>query len=527
MNLRKLLLIIPAFLILLGSCKNIPDHTKYIPEDAMAVVAINTKELSKDVAWSVLKGTDLFKKLDKKKRDSSDGFRFERSGIDILNTSFLYVRSDARYGNKYSPGMQKVLLVPLKSAKEFEAEMKRILPNKEIQEVDGRKVLEISYSGNAIWTKDLLVITDKAYNMSDDDYKTIVNEIFNVKTSLGANKKFKALQAENHDIYAWINYETFGKLMMDNAMGRGGVGAILGSLANTEKMMKGAIATVGVNFEDGKIVSNVKYYPSAEMKGIYEDMYQKPDAAFMDLLPKDNMNGIMATKISPDATMKLIDKMGVKGILNLELGKMDLSIEDILASIKGDIVVSVNNFRSVQKDNPMAAYYPDLALEPYYTYDMDVVFGMKLNDKATLQKVITLMGSSLDSIDENTYYAIQREDTICIKLTNDYLVVSNNISSANGFVNGTFKGGNQSEGYKYVANKEYGMFVDLHSFLDQVRASGRDSASTVAVKQLFKDVKMGASGMNKDASEGEMEITFQDQNENSLLQLINFFGQID
>ena len=525
MNLRKLLLIIPAFLLLLGSCKNIPDHTKYIPEDAMAVVAINTKELSKDVAWSVLKGTDLFKKIQQKKRDSSDGFRFEKSGIDILNTSFLYTRMDARYGNQYRPGMQKVLLVPLKSAKDFEAEMKRIFPNKQIEEVDGRKVLEISHTGNAIWTKDILIITDKAYNMSDEDYKTVINEIFNVKKSLGSDKKFKALQAENHDIYAWINYETLGKLMMDNSLGMGGAGAILGSLAATEKMLKGTIATIGVDFEDGEIVANVKYYPSNEMKDLYKDMYRKPDAAFLDMLPKDNINGITAMSISPDGMLKYIDKMGVKGMLNLELAKQDLSVEDLLSSFTGDIVISVNNFRSVQKPNPMAAYYPEEDLKPYYDYEMDFVYGMKLKNKATIQKVLALTKGMADSVDENTYYIKDRTDTICLKLTNEYLVVSNNISVANGFVNGSYKGGNQGEAYKYVANADFGAFVDIQSFLQQVR--GSDSAKMAMVQGLFKDLKMKSSGIDKDVSEGEMRLTFQNQKENSLLQLINFFGQID
>lgn len=523
MNLKKLLLLVPVFLLMLGSCKNVPDHTKYIPEDAATVIGINTKQLTKDVAWNVLKDSELFKKMKGRSKDSTDGFQFDKSGIDITNTSYFYVRPDARYGSKYRAGTQVVALIPLKSKADWEAEMKRVNPNKEIKDVDGRRQMQLDGSATAIWKDDILVITSKSYKLSDDQFADVIKEIFDVKKSLSGNKKFKALMAENNDISVFVNYEIFGNQMMDNDVT--GAGAVLKGLAMSDKLFKGAVATAGINFEDGEIVANALYYPSDEMKDISKDMYQKADPAFLNMLPKENTNAVTAMNFAPEAMLKMIDKLGVKGLLNLELGKQGLTVDDILNSFTGDVVASVNNFRSVEKPNPYAAYYTDEPAPPYYDYEMDFVFAMKLKDKTTLQKLIALGKGVIDSLDATTYMVKQGGDTVCIKLNDEYLVVSNKMSTVSAFINGDYKSGNKSDGFKFVESADAGIYIDIQSFLNQVK--GREMKEMAMVQQLLKDFRVKSSVDGGDASKAEAKLTFQNQKENSLLQLINLLGQID
>lgn len=524
MNLKKLVLLIPVLVIMLGSCNNVPDHSKYIPEDAGTVVSINTKELTKDVAWSVFKGSELYKKMKGRKADTSDGFKFDKSGIDILNTSYFYVKPDARYGSKYRSGTQMVALIPLKSETDWEAEMKRLNPNKTIEEVDGRKQLMLNSSTIAIWKKDLLVITSKSYNMSDEDFKDAVKDIFSNSKSLGSNKKFKDLQAEHHDISVFINYEIFSKQMMDQA--GSGMGMLTG-LTMYEKLFKDAVATAGIDFEDGKIVASSHYYPSKEMEDISKDFYKKVDKDFLDHLPKDNTNAIAGLAFSPEGLLKMIDLMGVKGLINSQLGKQGLSVEEVAGAFTGDIVVSVNNFRSVEKPNPYAAYYSsDEPLAPYYGYEADYLYAMKLKDKSVLQKVANIGGGGmLDTIDNETYQIASGSDTVAIILNDNFLVVSNRIGVAKAFANGDYKGGSKSEGFKYVENADLGAYVDIKSMLGQVK--GKDEKKLKMVQGLLNDFRMQATGMNGSASESNAMLTFQNEEENSLLQIINVLGQID
>lgn len=524
MNLKKLVLLIPVLIIMLGSCKNVPDHSKYIPEDAGTVVSINTKELTKDVAWSVFKGSELFKKMKGRKKDTADGFKFDKSGIDILNTSYFYVRPDARFGGKYKSGTQMVALIPLKSEADWETEMKRLNPNKTIEEVDGRKQLQLNSSMVAIWGKGLLAITSKYYNMSDEDFKDAVKDIFTSSKSLGSNKKFKDLQAEHHDISVFINYEVFSKQMMDQA--GGGFGLLTG-LTMYDKLFKGAIATAGIDFEDGKVVASSHYYPSKEMEDISKDFYKKVDKDFLDRLPKENTNAIAGMAFSPEGLLKMIDLMGVKGLINSQLGKQNLSVEEVAGAFTGDMVISVNNFTSVEKPNPYAAYYSDDETPPpYYDYEADYLYAMKLKDKSVLQKVANIGGGGmLDTIDNETYQIATGSDTITMILNDNFLVVSNRLPVAKAFASGDYKGGNKSDGYKYVENADLGAYVDIKSMLGQMK--GKDEKELKLVKGLLNDFKMQATGMSGNSSESNAVLTFQNENENSLLQIINVLGQID
>ena len=64
MNFRSLylFLMIPA-LLFMSACHHTPDHAKYIPKDALMVAEVNTKELSKKIAWSMITGSNLWDKL--------------------------------------------------------------------------------------------------------------------------------------------------------------------------------------------------------------------------------------------------------------------------------------------------------------------------------------------------------------------------------------------------------------------------------------------------------------------------------
>ena len=92
MNFRSrfVYFLFPA-LLLLSACHRTPDHAKYIPKDALMVAEINTKELSKKIAWSMITGSNLWDKIkgSKSKEDSAKQSEFIKN---MQEAGIVFVR---------------------------------------------------------------------------------------------------------------------------------------------------------------------------------------------------------------------------------------------------------------------------------------------------------------------------------------------------------------------------------------------------------------------------------------------------
>src|ERR1700761_4557466 len=84
---------------LLGACNAVPDQTRYIPKDALAVAGINLKGLSKKIAWNVITGSKLYKEMQARipEKNTKDAMNsIEKAGIDFSSTLYVYVKTDTR-----------------------------------------------------------------------------------------------------------------------------------------------------------------------------------------------------------------------------------------------------------------------------------------------------------------------------------------------------------------------------------------------------------------------------------------------
>src|ERR1043165_1793139 len=98
-GVRRFIFILIA-VALLAACRKVPDNARYIPSDAVAVVGINLKSLSKKIAWNLITGSKLFKEIQKRVPDKKAGDAvggIENAGFDVANTFYVYTRADNRF----------------------------------------------------------------------------------------------------------------------------------------------------------------------------------------------------------------------------------------------------------------------------------------------------------------------------------------------------------------------------------------------------------------------------------------------
>src|ERR1700744_5330666 len=120
---KRITLVLLVVAGLFSACSNIPNHAQYIPKDAIGVVGINLRGLSKKIAWNVITGSKLFKEMQSRipEQNTKDAMSsIEKSGIDFSNTLYVYVKTDTRLkGSNRITG-----LVPLTDAGQWEAYVK-------------------------------------------------------------------------------------------------------------------------------------------------------------------------------------------------------------------------------------------------------------------------------------------------------------------------------------------------------------------------------------------------------------------
>ncbi|MCW3122735.1 MAG: hypothetical protein JWQ38_2227, partial [Flavipsychrobacter sp.] len=336
----------------LTACNKIPDHARYIPKDAVAVISVNLRSLSKKVAWNMITGSKLFKEMQKRipEKSTKDAMQgIENAGIDALNSFYVYVKTDARF----TAGNRVTGLVPLADEAKWEAYMKSVFPQVVVKQVGDRKEASLGTDMYIGWNKNLLIImntmapaavTDSpGTEVNTPDLATVSAEMGNAfgiakENSVINNKHFSKLQTEGHDMTFWLNYD---QLMSQYS---GDMAQKMG-MSLSGALWKDAAFTAGFDFKKGKITGDMRYYMSDDMKEIGKELgATNADKEMLERLPSQNMDMLMALHLSPKGIKTLLDKTGLLGLVNVGLSTQGMSVDNVLDAFTGDMAVVMNDF---------------------------------------------------------------------------------------------------------------------------------------------------------------------------------------
>jgi hypothetical protein len=209
------------------------------------------------------------------------------------------------------------------------------------------------------------------------DLGTTCKSLFNLSAgnSLGENEKFTELVKKTADIHFWMNAEELNK----------GNLALPGmAMMNINKLYEGNITTAAINFENGKILMDVKSYASKEITALYKKYGGKNiDEDMIKRLPSKDVAAVFAMSFKPEGIKEFLKVLGVDGYANMGLAFAGFSLDDFIKANKGDILVAITDLK--KKPVIIDSVVTDTAngiLQP------DVIFASSVADKESFNLLI-------------------------------------------------------------------------------------------------------------------------------------------
>jgi hypothetical protein len=308
-----LLACIAAALLILASCSKTNIQGKFIPKDVQIVMHINGASLSEKLPWDEIKQTQFFKET----YNDTDVPAFIKKIVDNPENSGINIKGDLIFfGIKDETGGYFCIEGDIKDAAKFDAFNKDAI-EKGTKSEEG----EIKYIANnpivAGWNKEKFVYVIDMPNFSGYDYygkkeklnprdiSATCKSIFALKedNSLAKDEKFTALMKEKGDVHFWLNAEAlYGEMS-------GFPGGML--MPNMNKLYAGTRTTATLNFENGKIIADAKYYASKDLSSIYKK-YEGNDINedMIKRIPTKDIAALIAINYKPEAIKKIIELTG-------------------------------------------------------------------------------------------------------------------------------------------------------------------------------------------------------------------------
>jgi hypothetical protein len=534
---RFLVLLLAPALLLLASCHKVPDHAKYIPNNAKAVISVNLKALARKVAWSKITGSPLLDSLEARMKQAGgtgDLKDMEHTGVRLNTTLYAFVPGSTPASASSIPAMTAIL--PLENAGEWEGYLKKAFPASAI--VTKNDVREVRLGDNlfAAWDSEVAFMragyrAPGAYRMLPDSTeewaegmpdaaKTFgeLEGLFGIKKdeSVVKDKRFTALEKDGNDVSLWVNY--------DAAMEGKSPAGMMGGLGNG--LWQGSAMATGFNFEKGRIHSEMRYYTPEGLKEAYAELGKgSVPESMMRKASGQGLDAMLAWNLSPKGVRIMLEKIGLLGLANLGLAAQGLNTDDVLQAFSGDMLVAVNHFTVPLRTKDSATSRMTTA-----TPQFDYVVAMKLADREKFNKILSFLTGRqfLASAGSNTFMAPGSSSNVFV-VEGGYLVAAKTAGQARTFISGS---GHALP--KEVKDADHGgptsIYINAQSLMNGVAPGSfktpRELSAFNEMKKLFGSVSFGGGSFHGKyvGYEGKLELV--NKEENALVQLIDFASKM-
>jgi hypothetical protein len=162
--------------------------------------------------------------------------------------------------------------------------------------------------------------------------------------------------------------------------------------------------------------------------------------------------------------------------------------------------------------------------------DMKVLFATSVNDKASFEKMVTLIWDLSKQFRKGGDDEDNKDDAakagINYKLENNWFAVSNSAEYTDKFLAG---GNNKFAFTDKITGHPIGIYVDLQRILKFSGTMAPDSSSKVAIDEslkMWQDITAKGGDYKNKSIEFEFEINLVDKNTNSLKQLNQYIDKL-
>lgn len=538
--------------VILSGCSSIPDESKHIPRNAGIVLGINSRQVSQKLLTTGVTMDKLFSAL--QQRDTSNEAikawkDAESSGVDLTSNFFASVV----FNNKQS---YATVTGGLKDAGKFEAYLKQnggsaqktgkdftyawlqkdgaivgwtrstviyLLPfdmeavKKHKMSVPGLPTPAVQDSAGD--TEASFEATATAYIRPAGLISTAANEettwaaeldrLFHLKKdeSAGSIAAFQEMLKEGGDMTFFVHPE----LIYNNQPTMLPV--------NFKKLMTDCYVAGNVNFEPGKMMVNGRSYAGKELADIHKKYGNgEADLAMLEKYPSDNITGFVTLGFDLRMLGDVVKSTGADGFINLMMGQSGLTMDDVLAAFKGQIVFVSSDFKMGKQPQPYAPGDSTLKTSSKW------LFSMKVGDKAAFEKV---MGSAFVKNQfhkEGDQYVPNRVNGMALSINDKSVTAASDSVLLGQYQGGRGKAGLENGLAGKIKGNPLGAYISFEKIAknipdDQMNPKG--VAASIQLRDLLKDLQVVSYPFNDKRQESEIVLNFRNTQENSLAQLLN------
>ena len=514
-------------ILFLASCTKTNKQGRFIPKDAAVAVHVDGAALSAKLPWEEVKQNALFKEMYadttipvfvKKALDNSDN-----SGIDTKNDLLFFAQKDSVGGIVAFTGT-------IKDAEKFKLFMLDFTEGGSPSENEG--VSFISRSPMCVgWNKERFLLIVNApklgaanfmgrqgtndYSPKARDLLATCTNVFNLKesNSLGENEKFTALVKKTGDIHFWINNEEFSK--------NSGANFTL-SMTNINKLYEGSRTAVAVNFENGKILVDIKSYAGKELSELYKKYSGKNiDEEMIKRLPVKDVGAVFAMSFKPEGIKEFLKLLGVEGYANMGLAFAGFSLDDFIKANKGDLLIALTDLKQKEMNDSAVKMNTDTVTNfknPYF--EPNILFATSIGDKDAFNQLI----KAGDKLGKNL------PTSIPISYNSDakYFAISNSKENIDGYFSG--KNSTIPDYLNKINGNPFGAYVNMQFILKAIaRIVAKDSTSKAIYDtqvKMWDNAYIKGGNYEDGGLTQSIEINLMDKNTSSLKQLNQYLGTL-
>lgn len=542
-KISRVLLVALSAILVLSSCSKAPEQSKYIPKEASFVASINTKQLEQKLLESGLSNEKILETISKT-ASGADGSEdtsnpvtkgvkdFQNSGVDLKGT--LYFFSSATPDGK----MYYATIGKLTDASKFEAYVTKNIPNVTVTTADKVKIgiVKIEEGTNATLAWDdktvmALISPDfeKYSSFMDTDAPAVdnsavltteVKRLFNLKDDEKASSmtSFKEFSKENADIAYWANIDATVENSLKNMPGQAGMAvAMFGN--GLKKLIEGSFYISSLNFEKGKVVAKSTGYYGKELKELLDKHDSKTvDIKQLEKYPSDNVFGYAIMAFDTHLIGDLIKALGYDSMIDMQLTKMGITMNDIMNAFNAEIAVIGSDFTVKETPSMWDSTYTNK--EPSAKW----LFTFKIGDEKAFDKLISLPDMKDVIVKEGDKYILKEvPPTMGAKIEGKDIIIGSSQELVDNYATGKSGGKISGDMISNAKGNVSSMYIDFQKLSKNVPASVfsevPDSLVT-DVKGLLKELKTQSGTVSGGKQVSTAELTFVNQDENSLAQII-------
>ncbi|MET0243596.1 MAG: DUF4836 family protein, partial [Flavitalea sp.] len=324
--------------------------------------------------------------------------------------------------------------------------------------------------------------------------------------SIYKDDRFSSTMKEAGDMHVWIN----------NEQAYGGLAAGMLGMMKVNVLIEKNATGMALNFDNGKISVKTKQYFNDQVLKVLEKYPAKDISAdVVNRIPSQNVVAAFVMNYPPEGLKEFLKLTGLDGTANAFLSEVGYSIDEFVKANKGDLVVAVSDIQP--KPDSIVKRINEDGIEVSENKggtDMKFLFATSVNDKASFDKMIGIVGSKIGDIAKDG-----PAKGIEFSINDKWFVTSN----SKPYVDQFLAGGNSKQPFaSRISGHAFGMFIDLQKAITSGSTFTSDSSAKAvadASLKMWQDIVVTGGKIKDGGMSYEAEINLVDKSTNSLKQL--------